>query len=195
LKVLREYRWSSYPGYEGYRQPLNWVWREALASLCGGHTEQERLAALREYTEGPARQGVLEAPWRRLLGGVVLGTAGFAEDLWQRTRGNPREQKPLRARAHTTSWEQIVAALERVKGESWNQFAERHGDWGRDAALWLGQCAGRLRLAELGRLVGGLDYAVVSKAIARFERRMQTDLQLREQLIAVQHALDCPNDK
>ena len=79
-----------------------------------------------------------------------------------------------------------MAALEQVKGESWNQFSERHGDWGRDAALWLGRCAGRLRLAELGRLVGNLDYAVVSKAIARFQQRMQTDPQLREQLVAVQ---------
>ena len=31
----------------------------------------------------------------------------------------------------------------------------------------LGRCAGRLRLAELGRLVGNLDYAVVSKAVDR----------------------------
>ena len=57
---------------------------------------------------------------------------------------------------------------------------------GRDAALWLGRRAGRLRLGELGRLVGNLDYAVVSKAIARFERRMQSDLQLRDQLAKVQ---------
>jgi hypothetical protein len=61
-----------------------------------------------------------------------------------------------------------------------------HGDWGRDAALWLGRCAGRLRLAELDRLVRNLDYAVVSKAIARFEQRMRTDPQLREQLAGVQ---------
>jgi len=79
-----------------------------------------------------------------------------------------------------------VAALERVKGQSWNEFAERHGDWGRDAALWLGRRTGRLRLAELGRLVGNLDYAVVSKAIARFEQRMRTDPQLRNLLADVQ---------
>jgi hypothetical protein len=89
----------------------------------------------------------------------------------------------------------LYTGLKTLEGAGWNQFAERHGGWGRDATLWLGRCAGRLRLTELGSLVGGLDYAVVSKAIARFERRRQTDLQLREQLIAVQHGLDCPNDK
>jgi hypothetical protein len=74
--------------------------------------------------------------------------------------------------------------LERTKGQSWNQFAERYGNWGRDAALWLGRSAGRLRLAELGRLVCNLDYAVVSKAITRFQRRMQSDPKLREQLVS-----------
>jgi hypothetical protein len=39
-------------------------------------------------------------------------------------------------------------------------------------------------LFELGRLVGNLDYAVVSKAITRFQRRMQTDPKLREQLVS-----------
>jgi hypothetical protein len=186
LRVLREYRWSSYPGYAGYRQPLSWVWREPLARLCGGNTEEERRAALREYTEGAARQGVIEPPWQRLIGAVVLGTVGFAEKLRQHAQGNPREQRQLRAPARAASWERILAALEQSKGESWEQFAQRHGDWGRDAALWLGRSAGRLRLAELGRLVGNLDYAVVSKTIARFEQRLRTDPQLREQLASVQ---------
>ncbi len=189
LKTLREYRWSSYPGYAGYGPPLSWVWREPLARLCGGRTEQERCAALRQYTEGPARQGVLEPPWNGLVGGVVLGTARFAEELRQQARGNPREQKALRGPSRTTSWEQIVAALEQIKGERWNEFAERHGDWGRDAALWLGRTAGRLRLTELGRRVGNLDYAVVSKAIARFETRMRTDPQLNQLLADAQAQL------
>jgi len=96
LRVLREYRWSSYRGYAGYEQPLSWVWRQPLASLCGGNTKEERVAALRQYTEGARRQGVIEPPWQRLVGGVVLGTVGFPEELRQRARGNPREQKPLR---------------------------------------------------------------------------------------------------
>jgi putative transposase len=188
LSTLREYRWSSYPGYAGYRPPLSWVCREPLARLCGGSTEAERRAAIREYTEGPARQGLIEPPWKRLVSGV-LGSPSFAESVRQRARGNPREQQLLRAPTRATSWEEIVAALERTKGQSWNEFAERHGDWGRDAALWLGRSAGRLRLAELGRLVGNLDYAVVSKAITRFQRRMQTDPELREHLANIQAQL------
>jgi hypothetical protein len=119
----------------------------------------------------------------------VLGSPGFAESVRQQARGNPREQQLLRALTRATSWDQIVAALERTKGQSWNQFAERHGGCGRDEALWLGRSAGRLRLAELGRLVGNLDYAVVSKAITRFQRRMQTDPKLREHMATIQAQL------
>src|SRR5437867_12217435 len=50
------------------------------------------------------------------------------------------------------------------------EFSGRHGDWGRDAALWLGRRQGRLKLAELGQSVGGMDYATVGKAIIRFAR-------------------------
>jgi hypothetical protein len=50
--------------------------------------------------------------------------------------------------------------------ENWPGFANRHGDWGRDAALWLGRRAGRLSLAGLGKFAGGLDYALASKAAA-----------------------------
>lgn len=189
LRVLREYRWSSYPGYAGYREPLDWVCVEPLGRLCGGSTAQERAAALRQYTEGPLRQGVLESPWDRLVQGVVLGTAAFAETLRLQARGNPREQKPLRPPRVAPTWEQIVAAVEQVKGESWSDFAERHGDWGRDAALWLGRSAGRLRLAELGQHVGNLDYAVVSKTIARFEERLRGAPGLREQMTVIRRHL------
>ena len=65
----------------------------------------------------------------------------------------------------------------------------RHGDWGRDAALWLGRRAGRLKSAGLGKLSGGLDYAVVSKAIARFGRRLALDASLCAQLAVIQEQL------
>jgi len=75
-------------------------------------------------------------------------------------------------------WEQIVKAVEKAKGERWEVFGERHGDWGRDAALWLGRHTGRLRLGELAALVGGCDYTTVAKAVSRFGKRLQEDRNL-----------------
>ena len=163
--------------------------REPLARLCGGRSQEERWVALRAYTQAAVRQGALEPPWARQVDRVVLGSAAFAQRLRREARGNGREQKFLRSASKVASWEQIVRALEQAKGEDWAGFVNRHGDWGRDAALWLGRRAGRLRLAELGKLAGGLDYAVTSKAIARFGRRLAFDASLSKQLARIQNQL------
>ena len=145
----------------------------------------EQQAALRDYTEGAVKQGGVEPPWQRLVNGMVLGSDAFARQLRRRAQGDPREQQSLRSAASPVSWDRIVAALEAVKAESWDGFANRRGDWGRDAALWLGRRAGRLRLAQLGDLAGGLDYANVSKAVARFGRRLADDPALKEKLATI----------
>ena len=189
LRTLREFGWSSYRGYAGYTQPLAWVWQEPLAFLCGGRSRQERCSALKAYTQAAVLQGGVEPPWGRVVDGIALGSAAFVQKLRRAARGNCREQQSLRSSPAVASWPKIVRALEKAKDEAWDKFVNRHGDWGRDAALWLGRRAGRLPLLELGKLVGGLDYAVVSKAIARFGRRLATDSALRNQLAALQTQL------
>ncbi len=73
-----------------------------------------------------------------------------------------------------------ILMVEEAKGEGWEQFCLRHGDWGRDAALWLGCRVGRLSLGELGELAGGMDYAAVGQAVARFDKRVGREAQLRQ---------------
>jgi hypothetical protein len=179
LRLLREFRWSSYRGYAGYCAPLNWVCQEPLARLCGGRSVSQRRAALRQYSEQAVRQGTVERPWDRLVAGLVLGTEAFARRLRKETRGNPREQAELKALAAPAHWSDIISALEQVRGESWAEFSNRHADWGRDAALWLGRRHARLTLARLGELAGSMDYAAVGQAISRFGRRMQKDAKLK----------------
>ena len=116
------------------------------------------------------------------------------EQLRREAGGNPREQKSLRSPGWRVSWERIVGAVERAKGERWEEFAERRGDWACvRRRCGLGRRAGRLRLAELGKLAGGLDYANVSKAVARFTRRLEEDAELRQELAAIERRMS--NDK
>jgi hypothetical protein len=109
----------------------------------------------------------------------VLGSEIFARQLRKKLRGNAREQPALRKLEQRLKWPDIVSALEQVKGERWEDFSQRHGDWGRDAALWLGRRRGRYTLSELGQLAGGVDYAAVGQAISRFGKRVQTVAELR----------------
>ena len=181
-RQLREYPWSSYRGYAGYGAAPAWVCPEPLARLCGGRKDAERRQALREYTEQAVRQGAVERPWDRLVAGLVLGTATFARNLRRSVVGNPREQSQLQRLVPPVSWARIIAVVEPAKRERWREFSGRHGDWGRDAALWLGRGTGRLSLAQLGELAGGMDYAAVGQAVSRFDKRLLKEPALRRQM-------------
>jgi putative transposase len=189
LDRLREYRWSSYRSYAGYEVGVKWLERQPLDRICGGKTEQQRRQALRQYTEQPVRQGSIESPWDQLVGGVILGTEEFARQVRRHLQGNAREQPSLRRLEPRVSWEKIVAALERLKRSKWEDFNQRYGDWGRDAALWLGRRRGRYTLGELGALAGGMDYAAVGQAVSRFAQRLQKDGDLSLQVGKLEQAL------
>ena len=123
-----------------------------------------------------------EADRRHVLRGLVLGTAAFARNLRRPLVGNSREQSQLERLVPPVSWARISAVVEPAKDERWGEFSGRHGDWGRDAALWLGRGAGRLSLAQLGELAGGMDYAAVGQAVSRFSKRLLKEPALRRQM-------------
>ena len=143
----------------------------------------------RAHAEGAIVQGGVEPPWGRVVDGIALGSPAFAQELRREACGDWREHKSLRGVPGMATWPQVVRALEQAKGENWNGFANRYGDWDRDAALRLGRQVGRLRLLELDKLAGGLDQAVVSKGIARCSRWVTADAALRNQLAVLQHQL------
>ena len=73
----------------------------------------------------------------------MLGTAAFARNLPRALAGNPREQSQLERLVRPVSWARIIAVVEPAKEERWGEFSGRHGDWGRDTALWLARGGGR----------------------------------------------------
>ena len=172
LARLRTWPWSSYRAYAGYCGAPDWLTTGVLGGLSGGRNLKERQAALRAYTERAVQEGLMERPWDRLIDGVVLGTQAFADELRAGLQANRREQPALGTRARSVTWEQIIRAVESVKGEAWDQFRDRHGDWGRDAAIWVGRRAGRMSLRELAERMGGADYTTAGAAATRFQRRL-----------------------
>ncbi len=172
LKVLREYAWSSYPAYLGKVKPMDLLNLGRVMSCYSGKSLSQQREALRKYTEDPVREGIVESPWERLIGGVILGSEEFAAQLRDRVKGSRREQKSLKVYDERVAWDRIVRAVESVKGEKWEAFRDRYGDWGRDAALYLGRRQGRMKLLELSQVAGGVDYAAVGGAISRFGKRL-----------------------
>jgi putative transposase len=175
LDVLHQYRWSSYRAYAGLEPVPDWLFTEVLSALCGGRTAKERRNAFRAYTEDVLREGLPSSPWELLKGGVVLGSEEFAQSILERIQGDPREQPSARQLRKQVEWEAIVSAVESAKGESWGTFRDRHGDWGRDVALWLGRTMGRQKLKTLAEHAGGIHYAAVGGAVSRVGRRILKD--------------------
>jgi putative transposase len=189
LEILRQYRWSSYRAYAGLEPVPVWLFTKVLSVLCGGRSDKERCRALRAYTEDPVREGVLSSPWEDLVGGLVLGSEEFARSMLAGVHCDVEEQPSGRQLRKQVNWEAIVSAVEAEKGELWDQFRDRHGDWGRDVALWLGRTAGRQRLAELATRVGGIRYATVGGAVSRVRRRLKTDREFAERVMRMRSRL------
>ena len=177
LRRLRAYRWSSYRAYAGYGSAPRWLTRAQLWGRVG--EKGPAATAYRRWIEDGVREGVAEDFWQRLHAGVVLGSKAFAEGVRRVVKGNRREQPALRRLASPPSFEAVVAAMERARGEPWAAFRDRHGDPGRDLVLWLARHRCGLTLAALGAKAGGMDYLTVSKAVTRMEQRLHASRALR----------------
>jgi len=69
----------------------------------------------------------------------------------------------------------VVAAVERLRGLSWEEMRCCRGDWGRDLAWYIVRKECGLGLKALGATSGGVDYATASAAINRMKGRLTKD--------------------
>ena len=125
-----------------------------------------------QYVEQAVRERLPASPWEQVHAQLVLGGKQFLDKVRKAVAGSAREQPQQRALKRRPRWEKVLQTVQELKQEKWAAFRDRHGDWGRDLALYLGRRECGLSLCELGKAAGGVDYAAVSAAIKRFERRL-----------------------
>ncbi|HMP74292.1 MAG TPA: transposase [Kiritimatiellia bacterium] len=176
LETLRSYRWSSYRAYAGYEPAPCWLSRSVILGRVEGGCE-----GYRQRTEKRLRQGESEDIWAGLKGSAILGGERFTSSMRAKAVVL-RETQGRKALRREVTWEQVITAVETVKGERWDQFMDRHGDWGRDLALWIARRRGGMTLRELGEKAGGMDYSAVSEAIRQFDRNHRKSAPEREAL-------------
>jgi len=190
LAKLRGHRWSSYPAYAGYSAKPEWLTCGALWRRAGGRKSQDAKAEYRGYLEEYLRQGVEEGAFAQITAAVAIGGSAFIEGLRKRVPKRAGGETNARAWRRLLPFEEVVKALEAVKGEPWAAFADRHGDWGRDLALRVGRMRCGLTLKELGGLAGGMGVQAVSKACDRMGDKLKTDKGLQRALARVGRFLD-----
>ena len=80
--------------------------------------DRDRRAWYREYVEHAVREGLPECPWEFLTAQVALGGAEFVAFLRSNPRGDAKEQPSLRALQRDVTWDRVVRAVERSRGEA-----------------------------------------------------------------------------
>jgi hypothetical protein len=73
-----------------------WLLCERLLSGYSGRSLAQQRRALRAFTEAPIRQGVVESPWERLVGGVILGKEEESLRVLKEVGGDRQEQTAAR---------------------------------------------------------------------------------------------------
>ena len=145
----------------------------------------------RGYVQEALREGYGESPWEGLIGRVVLGGKDFIAALKRKARGTRAQQRTEKALAGRTDFASIISVVEKLQGQKWSEFCERHGDWGRDLALYLGRRHGGLTLRQLAEATGCASAVGVSVAIKRFGQRLQNDARLRRLSERARAELNC----
>lgn len=179
VRRLREYRWSSYRAYAGYEQAPIWLRTEELLARAHGD-EAQRQRHFRHDVQERLTRGVEVGRVEQLREAVAIGSASFVRRVRDVAADRPLRgisgKKGLRRRV---TWQEVRAIVEKVKGEAWSDFAERYGDEGRDLFLWAVRRFCGLSLSQIGEIVGS-EYAAVSAAARRLEKRSAADARLRE---------------
>jgi REP element-mobilizing transposase RayT len=190
LEVLKEYRWSSYPYYAGWRSDPEWMTVNEV--LAGGQEKQVagQRAAYRRYVESALGQELIESPLDRAASGFLLGNQEWIERMRRLLTGDRKEQKAFRHLEKRPDWSQVRRAVETVKGERWSEFCDRYGDWGRDLAFYIARRRCGISLRELGEEGKMSNYYAVAQCITRTAHRLPKDKRLKK---ALKEVLQCIN--
>jgi REP element-mobilizing transposase RayT len=173
LRILREYRWSSYGAYAGYRPVPEWLTTEELLARVGGRKAYRRQVHV-QVGRGEAPEGCED-----IRGRVALGSRMFQAKVKEWAGRVTKEQPARKQVLKRVSVEAVKKLVENKRGEEWEAFADRHGDWGRELVLYLARRRSGLTLQEIGDVLGIGEYKTVGKAVQRFQKALAVDVAKR----------------
>ena len=191
LARLRRYRWSSYRAYIGTTVCPPWLCLE-LAGQRDKRGASQRQEAYRQYVEAAAGEGVdTRGVWKDLKEGALLGGARFIARVRSDVQGDAQEQRAAK-RIQTTgdSWEEVVAAAEKMQGEAWPRWRDRYGDRMRDLVMYVGRRRCGLTLQDLADRCGLRNYATAAMALQRYEKRLAQEAAERRRFETLEQMLN-----
>jgi len=176
LLAMKEYCWSSHRAYCGWQKSPAWLHREEILAAFGRGATARR--EYRHYVEEGIRGGMEESPWESLVGGLVLGGEELLERVREEARGDLVEQPDVRAIRRKVDLQKIVAMVSNVKGEPWESWRDRKGDWGTAMVMMLARRHAGVPNRALAEWMGATADSAVTHAVKRLEERMKKDRSL-----------------
>ncbi len=153
-------------------------WLTTKAILGRASDDPARQSAnYRSHVQNVLRQGADGPVGEVIRSGLAIGSAEFVKRVKQvaHAAGVSRDANLKRTVSRRASWQDVVRAVEQVKGEHWSEFHGRRSDPGGALGMWLARNYAGMTLREIGAAAGGKDYAAVSIAVRRFVERAKEE--------------------
>jgi len=104
VKLPREYRWSSYPGYLRAGRTLGWVRYDRVLREFGSQLPEARRSYGRFVRAGVASPP--RSPFAQAVGGLLLGSGEFVERIRRRLKG----RSGVRAECHQLKLQHVCSS-------------------------------------------------------------------------------------
>lgn len=188
---LSRFRWSSLWGYLLSTKREAFVDYEMVLSQAGGDTRKGRQGYRRFILSG--LEGELESPLELGRGHGIVGGKDFID--WVKgklvdRRIRRREQPALRELGRECDPEALVERFSVLTGIARKDLC-RKGKQSVERAMLMELIYRFCQISqpEIGKLVGGLDYAAVSQARGRLHKRLVQDEQVRKRFEEIHGSL------
>ena len=167
---LRNFEWSSYPGYAGLSKPFPFV-RETVVSDEFGGTGRERRLRYRRFVEEQLLSSV-KSPFPDVQWQIALGNESFLQKIRARINAlhkDSREFTTLRRAVSFATPEDVLDKVARKFKIDRQRLLcrNRRSSEATNMAIWMMAELCGVTLREIGEVIGGLDYAAVAQRIRR----------------------------
>jgi putative transposase len=174
-RILKDYRWSSLHGYLNKRHAAKFIEYDLILEMIGGRR------AYRQFISDGLQRKVV-SPFEKVRYQTMLGDDDFVEDMKDRLleKGSPREQPVYRElMSEKFAPRRVLYHVARVMNADLNVLRkrERGGILRGIAAEMLYRYSG-LKLADIGHLLGDIDYC----AVYQLRQRLKDVLANNEEL-------------
>ncbi len=185
VESVKDYPWSSYPCFSGYKKAPEWLETQWLLSLFGKKLKKSKIA-YRKFTEDIHIDSI-ENPAKDLVAGFILGNADYVnwiKKTFLRMEDDSKEKPQLKQLKPSLLPEDIV----KVVTQEFNCDPESILDKGkkknlaRDVSIYLSRKLTAELGVVLGQYFGGISGAAVTVRYKHISQRLSADRRLRRRI-------------